>query len=89
MRGERHSEALAQAFFARLATQAGDPQAPAIVQEAAERVPRLPSAGAIFVVQGLVDSSKRKALQSTAGARVAKRKWRWDEITNTLMLLEP
>ena len=89
MRGEPHAEALAQAFFARLATQAGDPQAPAIVQEAAERVPRLPSAGAIFVVQALVDSPKQESLQSTASARIAKRKWRWDEITNTLMLLDP
>ena len=87
-RGEPNTEGLARAFFARLATQAGDPQASAIVQEAAEKVPRLPSAGAIFVVQGLVGSAKRKELQATADARVAKRKWRWDAITNTLMLLE-
>ncbi len=88
MRGEPHTEALARAFFARLSTQAGDPQAPVIVQEAADKVPRLPSPGALFVVQGLVDSSRRKDLQSTAIARVAKRKWRWDAITNTLMQLE-
>ena len=88
-RGEPNSEALARAFFARLATNAGDPQAPEIVQEAAEKVPRLPSAGAIFVVQGLVGATQRKELQATAEGRVAKRKWRWDAITNTLMLLEP
>lgn len=89
MRGEPHTEGLARAFFARLATNAGDPQAPDIVREAADKVPRLPSAGAIFLVQGLVDATKRKALQATAEGRVAKRKWRWDAIANTLMLLEP
>jgi tetratricopeptide (TPR) repeat protein len=88
-RGEAVSEGLARAFFARIATNAGDPQATAIVQEAAEAVPRLPSAGAIYVVQGLVDTSKRRELQATASARVAKRKWHWDAISNTLRQLVP
>lgn len=87
-RGEPHMEALARAFFARIATHVGDPQAPIIVQEAADTVPRLPSAGAIYVVQGLVDATKRKELKSTAAARVAKRNWHWDAITNTLMMLD-
>jgi len=87
MRGEPHTEGLARAFFARIATHVGDPQASVIVQEAAEMVPRLPSAGAIYVVQGLVDSTKRKELQTTASARVAKRAWHWDAITNTLRML--
>lgn len=88
MRGEPYSEALARAFFARIATHVGDPQANSIVRESAEIVPRLPSAGAIYVVQGLVDSTKRKELQATASARVAKRLWHWDAITNTLTMLD-
>ncbi|MDI4635840.1 hypothetical protein J7U46_22430 [Pelomonas sp. V22] len=87
-RGEPYSEALARAFFARIATHVGDPQAHAIVNEAADAVPRLPSAGAIYVVQGLVDATKRKELEATASARVAKRAWHWDQITNTLMMLD-
>ncbi len=87
--GEASSEGLARAFFARIATNAGDPQAAAIVQEAADAVPLLPSAGAIYVVQGLVNASKRKNLQATASARVAQRKWQWDAISNTLRMLEP
>lgn len=87
-RGEPHSEGLARAFFARISTHAGDPQALAIVKEAAEIVPRLPSIGAIYVVQSLVEGSKRKELEATAAARVAKRAWHWDAITNTLLLLD-
>jgi tetratricopeptide (TPR) repeat protein len=88
IRGEHHTEGLARAFFARIATHVGDPQALTIVQEAADTVPRLPSAGAIYVVQSLVDATKRKELQATASARVAKRVWHWDQITNTLMMLD-
>lgn len=87
-RGEPYSEGLARAFFARIATHVGDPQATTIVQESAELVSRLPSAGAIYVVQGLVDAAKRKELQATASARVAKRAWHWDAISNTLKLLD-
>ncbi|MCV2352629.1 hypothetical protein LNV09_00480 [Paucibacter sp. B2R-40] len=89
MRGEPYSEGLARAFFARIATNVGDPQANTIVHESAEIVSRLPSVGAIYVVQGLVDAKKRKELQTTASARVAKRAWRWDAITNTLLMLDP
>jgi tetratricopeptide (TPR) repeat protein len=88
-RGEPATEGLARAFFARIATDAEDPQAPAIVQEAVEAVPLLPSAGAIYLVQGLVNASKRRDLQAAASARVAKRKWHWDAITNTLQFLDP
>lgn len=88
-RGEPYSEGLARAFFARVATSSGDPQASTITKEAAEVVPRLPSAGAIYVVQKLVGSSKRRELQAVASARVAKRKWHWDTISNTLRLLDP
>lgn len=88
-RSEPYSESLARAFFARIATSLGDPQAQAIVQEAADAVPRLPSAGAIYVVQKLVDELKREKLQATASARVAKRSWQWDAISNTLKLLDP
>jgi tetratricopeptide (TPR) repeat protein len=88
IRGEPHTEGLARAFFARIATQVGDPQAGVIVQEAAKMVPRLPSAGAIYIVLGLVDSTKRKELQTTASARVAKQAWHWDAITNTLKMLD-
>lgn len=86
--GQPTSEALARAFFARIASAAGDPQADAIVRDAADVVPRLPNAGAIYVVQGLVDATKRKSLLATASARVAKRRWQWDAISNTLMLLD-
>jgi tetratricopeptide (TPR) repeat protein len=89
VRGEPAIEALARAFFARIASSAGDPQAAEIVREAADAVPRLPSAGAIYVVQSLVDASKRKDLQAAASARVAKHKWQWDAISNTLRLLDP
>ena len=88
MRGEPYSEGLARAFFARIATDVGDPQAISITQESAEIVPRLPSAGAIYVVQSLVDSTKRKELQATASSRVAKRVWQWDAITNTVRMLD-
>lgn len=88
MRGEPYSEGLARAFFARIATDVGDPQASSIVEESAEIVPRLPSAGAIYVLQSLVDSTKRKELRVTASSRVAKRVWHWDAITNTLRMLD-
>ncbi|MCO5358023.1 tetratricopeptide repeat protein [Acidovorax kalamii] len=88
MRGEPYSEGLARAFFARIATHVGDPQASSIVKDSAEIVPRLPSAGAIYVVQNLVDSTKRRELQATASARVAKRVWHWDAISNTLKMLD-
>lgn len=88
-RGEPYSEALARAFFARIATQVGDPQAAEIVQESADAVPRLPSAGAIYVLQSLVNGSKQLDLQATAISRVAKAEWRWDAVSNTLQLLEP
>lgn len=86
--GQPTSEALARAFFARIASGAGDPQAEAIVRDAADAVPRLPNAGAIYVVQGLVDATKRESLLATASARVATRKWQWDAISNTLLLLD-
>ncbi|MCW5613188.1 MAG: hypothetical protein KIS83_21325 [Rubrivivax sp.] len=89
VRSEASSEALARAFYARIAAGAGDPQAPAIVHEAAEAVPRLPSVGAIYVVQGLVNSAKRDNLHAVAMSRVASRKWNWDAISNTLRLLDP
>jgi tetratricopeptide (TPR) repeat protein len=88
-RGEPFSEALARAFFARIATSAGDPQAAAIVKEASDAVTRLPSAGAIYVTQSLVDSTKREDLKATASARVAKHRWHWDAISNTLRMLDP
>lgn len=87
-RGEPYSEGLARAFFARIASHFGDPQANAIVQESVEMVPKLPSVGAIYIVQRLVDASTRKELQATASARVAKRAWQWDAISNTLLLLD-
>lgn len=88
-RGEPYSEGLARAFFARIAVSVGDPQAAMIVQDAAEVVPRLPSPGAIYIVQGLVDAATRRELQTTATARVATRKWHWDAISNTLLMLDP
>lgn len=88
MKGEPHSEALARAYFARMATRAGDPQADSIVREAADIVPRLPSAGAIYVMQGLVGENKKKELGKIASKRVAKPEWHWDAITNTLKLLQ-
>jgi tetratricopeptide (TPR) repeat protein len=87
-RSEPQLEALAYSFFARVSMQSGDPQSPAILQEAVERVPRLPSEGAIFVVQELVDGSKREQLRSAALGRVAHRKWRWDAVSNTVTLVD-
>lgn len=87
-RSEPTSEGLAWAFFARIATSADDPQAEAIVQEAMQAVLRLPSAGALYVVQGIVNASKRKDLKEAASARVAKRQWHWDAISNTLRFLD-
>lgn len=88
MRGEPYSEGLARAFFARIATDVGDPQASSITEESVKIVQQLPSAGAIYVVQSLVDSTKRKELEATASSRVAKRVWHWDAITNTLRMLD-
>jgi tetratricopeptide (TPR) repeat protein len=85
---EPHTEALARAFFARAATMAGDDQAPAIVDEAAKAVDRLPNPGAIHVVRTLVDATTRKQLEATASARVATRKWKWDAASNTLRLFD-
>jgi len=87
-RGEPATEGLARAFFARIATGAGDPKAKEIVQEAAKAVPQLPSIGALYVVQGLVNEEKRKKLEATASARVAKRSWSWDAVSNTLTLFD-
>lgn len=81
---EPHSEALARAFFARAAMSAGDPEAQAIADDAATTVQRLPSPGAMYVVRSLTDALKRKELEATASARVAKRKWHWDAAKNTL-----
>lgn len=88
-RGEPHSEALARAFFARIAVHTGDPQAKSIVDESSEIVRRLPNEGALYVIQNLVDSTTRSDLQATASRRVAKRGWHWDAITNTLTLFDP
>lgn len=88
MKGEPHSEALARAYFARMAKRAGDPQADSIIKESVEAVPRLPSAGAIYVMHGLASESKKKELDKIASKRVAKPEWRWDAITNTLKLLQ-
>lgn len=88
IRGEPHSEALARAYFARMAKRAGDPQSDEIIKESVDLVPRLPSAGAIYVMHGLVSESKKKELDKVASKRVAKPEWRWDAITNTLKLLQ-
>lgn len=89
VRGEPYSEALARAFFARIAMHVGDPNANLIVKESAEFIPRLPSAGAIYVMQNLVNPRQRKELQKIAVARVAKNSWSWDSLTNTLSILAP
>jgi len=87
-RSEPRSEALARAFFARMATEAGDPQADRIVKEQAEIVVRLPSVGAIYVMQGLTSEPKRQELKAISLARNAKQKWQWDSISNTILLLD-
>lgn len=87
-KGAPSTEALAKAFFARAATLHGDPNAEVISQESAASVVRLPSPGAIYVMQSLVNAGKRKALGETAAARVATRRWEWDAATNTLKTLE-
>lgn len=81
-------EALASAFFARAARQHGDPMAEAIINEITKSIEKLPSPGAIYVMRTLVSSDKRISLDATAAARVAKRQWIWDAMTNTLSSLE-
>ena len=87
-RGAVREEALARAYFARAAAMHGDPSAAAIIQEAVSGVELLPSPGAIHIVRRLVDSEQRRQLEAVAANRVAKPKWAWDAITNTLRLLE-
>jgi len=82
------TEALARAYFARAATLAGDPEAPTIVSEAATGVQRLPSPGAIYMMQSLASADERKRLEAAASARVATRKWEWDAARNTLHMLD-
>lgn len=88
LRSEPRSEALARAFFARMATESGDPQSERIVKEQAEIVIRLPSVGAIYVMQGLTSEPRRKELKKISLARNAKQKWQWDSISNTILLLD-
>uniref|UniRef100_UPI0025877CFB tetratricopeptide repeat protein n=1 Tax=Comamonas sp. TaxID=34028 RepID=UPI0025877CFB len=87
-KGEANTEALARAYFARMATCSGDPQAKMIVSEAAQLVPRLPSAGAIYVIQRLANQRDKKELNKIADKRVAKPEWHWDALTNTLKQLQ-
>ncbi len=86
--GEAHTEALAMAFYARAAALSGDVNAQSIIGQSAARIERLPSLGAIYVIRSLVDQSTRSALEATASARVAKRRWEWESTTNTLRQLE-
>lgn len=88
VRNEPYSEALAIAFFARIATRAGDPQAESIVQDAVASVPKLPNPGAIYVVRGLVDPVTGSKLDQLAASRVKQPKWQWDAISNTLHMLD-
>ncbi|MCE9657544.1 MAG: hypothetical protein K8R60_03225 [Burkholderiales bacterium] len=88
IRGSPMEEASARAYFARAAVMYDDPSAASIVQEAVTNVERLPNPGAIHVVRRLVDSDQRKKLESVAEKRVAKVRWTWDSITNTLKSLE-
>lgn len=87
-RNDPHSEGQALAFFARAAIAHKDPNVLAILEQANIRVMKLPSQGAIYVVSRLVDEEKRKALITTAAARVQKRVWSWDAASNTLSALE-
>lgn len=87
-RSDPQSEAIARAFFARIATAAGDPQAAAIAAEASSTVVRLPNPGAIYIVQSLVGAEKGKALERLALGRVARQNWHWDALTNTLRLID-
>lgn len=87
-KGDTYSEALARAFYARIATEAKDPLSESIVKESAEIVPRLPSIGAIYIVQSLVDTTTKNKLQSIATSRVAKTKWHWNSVTNTLSKID-
>lgn len=87
-RNDPQSEGQALAFFARAAIAHKDPNAVEILERANNRVSKLPSQGAIYVVSHLVNEEKRKALVATATARVKKRVWSWDAASNTLSSLE-
>jgi tetratricopeptide (TPR) repeat protein len=87
-RGSVSEEALARAYFARAALLHGDPKAAEIVKEAEEGVRLLPSPGAIHIVSRLVGDKERRALEAVADNRVAKVRWAWDALSNTLGLLE-
>lgn len=81
-------EALAHAFFARAAFISNDPISENLVGQTAKTVSRLPSPGAIYVIQRLVNSDKSDSLREIANNRVAKKKWEWNSVTNTLTILE-
>ena len=87
-RNEPHMEALARAYFARAAVNAGDPAAQAILDESAAAVERLPNAGAIVIVRSLVDAKTQQQLEATALKRIAHRRWEWDAATNTLQAID-
>ena len=87
-RGAVSEEALARAYFARAALLHGDPRATEIVKEAEDSVRLLPSPGAIHIVSHLVGDKERRALAAVADSRVAKARWSWDALSNTLRLLE-
>jgi tetratricopeptide (TPR) repeat protein len=87
-RSEPHLEGLARAFFARVSTVAGDELSSHIIQESAEIVPRLPSLGAIYIMQQLVDLPKYEELKRLTSARMAKRKWKWDQNLNIMSIFD-
>ena len=88
VRSDRHTEALATAFYARTAIASADEKAEEILKDAVEKVERLPSPGAIYMLRGLVGSVRRSQLDATAASRVAKRRWEWDVATNTLRAID-
>lgn len=87
-RGDVHTEALARAYFARAAINAGDPTAAAICDESAATVERLPNTGAIVIVRSLVNATTRQHLEATALKRIAKRHWEWNAASNTLQAID-
>ena len=85
-KSETNTEGLVRAFFARAAVKYGDPHRDAVVKEGLEFHALSANPGATYVMQRLVDQTKRKQLEASAKQRIAKQKLAWNPATNTLTI---
>lgn len=86
--GDKHTESLARAFFARISKEYGDPFSEKIILNQINHIKKMDDPGATYIISQLTNKQDSIALKESVLSKNMVSSWQWDSKNNILRKID-